>query len=72
MTPKEKAEELYYILYSKIEYAISEEYLPHRKDIVKQCALLAVEEVIQEANCADGVYDGRKYWSLVKQELENL
>lgn len=45
MTPKEKASELYSIYYNRIEHTLSEEYSPHEKGIVKECALIALDEI---------------------------
>ena len=80
MIPKEKAIELYYEYYNRIEHTLSEEYSPHEKDVVKQCALLAVEETINTLNYDIRDLDVRgsvlldliKYWREVKQEIENL
>ena len=73
LTPKEKAEELYSKYYNRIEHTLSEEYSPHEIDVVKQCALIAVDEIIdaldfnqwQNAKQID-------YWQEVKQEIEIL
>jgi hypothetical protein len=78
MTPKEKAEELFW-KYTKVsnfsavldfdgnthidlEFGISK---------VKECALIAVDEVIQEINYFNyGSFES--YWQEVKQEIEKL
>ena len=57
MTPKEKAEELY------IEYW----HLLNDSRIAKQCALIAVDEILSLLPLAN-----RDYWEEVKQELENI
>ena len=54
MTPKEKAEELY----------VGYWYLTNDSRISKQCALIAVDELIKQT--------GSKYWYDVKLEIENL
>ena len=82
ITPKEKAKELVdkYIplslrLYSDYEWV-------EEIDSAKQCALIAVDELIKEA-CftdayiksvffTDGYYDKQEYWEEVKTEIENL
>lgn len=74
MTPKEKAEELYYKFYNRIEHTLSEEYSPHEKDIVKQSALIAVDEIL---NTFEDIDDGQTvipydYWQQIKQEIEKL
>ena len=70
MTPKEKTEELvnkYIGLnsgklsdYSRIEFPTA-----------KQCALIAVDEIINSIN-PFGMFLGKDYWQEVKQEIENL
>jgi len=74
MAPKEKAIELYSRYYNRIEHSLSEEYSPHEKDIVKQCALIAVDEILDIVCCiysydSDVLYP---YWQQVKQEIEKL
>lgn len=66
MTPKEKAEELYkkmYIVHSNI-YPSS----------AKQCALVAVDEILNEHMFDDSEYSDRRYdyWDKVKQEIEKI
>jgi hypothetical protein len=87
MTSKEKALELWWKYYSRIEHTLSEEYSPHEKFITKQCCLIAVDEII-ESRKDDGAFDDTKwgnsseyytphpmylnYWNLVKTEIEKL
>jgi len=47
MTPKEKANELFGKYYNRIEHTISEEYSQEEKFVVKQCVLIAVDEIIK-------------------------
>jgi hypothetical protein len=68
MTPKEKAKELYEKYYRIPLYVMT----------VKQCALIAVEEIIHNLNKINGLGDGSlyieedlDYWQQVKQELES-
>ena len=73
MTPKEKAEELYAKYYNRIEHSLSEEASKFEKDIVKQCALIAVDEVIEALH--EHHWQNRliiDYWQEVKQEIEQL
>ena len=81
MTPKEKAIELYYKFYNRIEHTLSEEYSPHEKDVVKQCALIAVDEMMDvyasalnaigiEKHIAELIQS--EYLQQVKQEIEKL
>ena len=74
MTPKEKALELSNKYYNKIEHTISNEYSKVTKEITKQCALIAVEE-IKEAifwHPFESPNFELEYWQEVKQEIENL
>jgi hypothetical protein len=72
MTPKEKALELWWKYYNRIEHTLSEEYSPHESFITKQCALIAVDEIIKELTeeISPGVHGFRhKYWKEVKQYI---
>jgi hypothetical protein len=62
MTPKEKAQELY----DKMENSIFIEPDPTWEGQCKQCALIAVDEILDK----DGY--NNDYWKEVKQELEKL
>ena len=82
MTPKEKAEELVdrYMNIRNVklsDYSII--YLP----TAKQCALIAVDEIIKASPTnplksgyielySDMVDESTEYWEEVKQEIENL
>lgn len=70
MTPKEKAEELW-ITY---RFALSIENAPlgEQKDLIaKQCALIAVNELLYELDGA-GQKIRYNYYKEVKQEIEKL
>ena len=80
MTPKEKAEELVKTftnvenvsieIISKGRYS---EYYPLNIKEAKQCALIAVEYMLEESvYVLDGYYDRNSYWKEVKQEVEQL
>ena len=64
MTPKEKAEELH------VEYW----YLTNDERLAKKCALIAVNEILEEAlGLDDNDYQSKyDYWQEVKQEIEKL
>lgn len=73
MTPKEKADELF----NKYCYAIryNEKDSEYWTNIIyaKNCALIAVEElIIQENKYNNGSFYPLKYWKEVKQEIEKL
>lgn len=60
MTPKEKAENLVQrFIYRRTDYV--------EVDDAKQCALIAVDEILK---AVEGKYD--EYWKEVKQEVEKL
>jgi hypothetical protein len=59
MTPKEKAKELY----EKYKFVYIQNYTS--KHEVKQCALIAVEEVLKDT---ENIY----FWHEVKSEIEAL
>jgi len=60
MTPKEKADELV----NKYNYLLSTHIFNGTFDISKQCALIAVDEIINE--------EETDYWEAVKKEIELL
>jgi hypothetical protein len=73
MTPKEKAKELYLKFYSKIPSIQDEGQM--QDEASKQCALIAVDEMISEAARMKSSYMGRKryeYLQEVKKEIEKL
>ena len=81
MTPKEKANKLCAKYYSRIMHTLSEEYSPHEMFIVKQCALIAINEMMEVYASAcvamgmskeDAEKQESKYLQEVKQEIENL
>jgi hypothetical protein len=71
MTPKEKANELY----SKFDNLLNKDFIhPIVYDNqLKQCALIAVDELIEVVNELDyELGDDKVYWKEVKQEIEKL
>ena len=70
MTPKEKAKELVDKMLDKQEY--SDVY--QERGIIswsaKQCALVAVDEIITNRERIKGI--DKLYWQEVKQEIEKL
>ena len=76
MTPKEKAEDLFMMYVNKgmnqIKPVINRVI---RKEMAKQCALIAVDEIIELAYWEYMESMGEKeekYWQEVKQEINNL
>jgi len=75
MTPKQKAQKLWWDYYSAIEHTLSEEYSPHESAIAKQFALIAVDEILEVARDAyheEVLAIHMIYWDKVKQEIEDL
>ena len=86
MTPKEKAKELVNKNYKIFEDDEDEHFIDTSKRISKQCALIAVDEILK--NQENVVWKinkllsafridkklelSEKYWEEVKQEIENL
>ena len=69
MTPKEKAEELV-LRYLRIDNNTKEWFNSY---IAKQCALIAVEQILEVVRIYETYYDDNfKYWIDVKQEIEKL
>jgi hypothetical protein len=64
MTPKEKAKELI----NKYEFVYIQNYTSMFE--VKQCALIAVDEIIDLVKHID--VDSEDYWNEVKQEIINF
>jgi hypothetical protein len=76
MSPKEKAKELY----AKFYMTIPSDEMGKCDEASRQCALIAVNQVIEfmEADdfdsdtCYWANHSQMKYWTEVKQEIENL
>jgi hypothetical protein len=72
MTPKERAIDLYNKFYDLATVVIE---IRVKKYVTKQCALIAVDEIISEFGTYYKVNIDDKYvsyWKKVKQEIENL
>ena len=67
MTPKEKAQELYDLLRYEISQNDTRLDVFGINFISKQCALITVDEILQE--CLQLKVE---YWEQVKKEIENL
>jgi hypothetical protein len=68
MDAKEKAKELYSKYYNRIEHTFNEDVSGFEKDIVKACALIAMDEIFIN-NTDEAKHD---YWIEVKEEIEKL
>jgi len=65
MTPKKQAKEL-------VDKFMNCDNMIFLTEGAKQCALIAVDEMIKEAYFTDGYYDRQDFWEEVKQEIEKL
>jgi hypothetical protein len=77
MTPKEKAEELIGKCYDTFINDEDEHYTVTAWRLSKQCALIAVDEILWEIikyadNSREYVVKNSLYWQQVKQEIEKL
>ncbi len=75
MTPKEKAKELVEKFLFMYRPSMHPPYLK-ANEAAKQCALIAVDEIMQYAQNAyyneDIIKGAKLYWQEVKQEIEKL
>lgn len=73
MTPKEKAKELFDKFCLAIQTEGNEFGYWTNTIQAKNCALIAVEELIKEKNkWENGSFYTSNYWDYVKKEIENL
>jgi hypothetical protein len=72
LSPQEKAKELFKKFYNPIfdiDLGINVSKDKKRYEAAIQCALIAVEEIL---NLDDFSVEGREYWQEVKKELQKL
>jgi hypothetical protein len=70
MTPQEKAEELCRRMLYQIEWNAQPSTV---KGVAKQCALIAVDEILNHHSQEQGLYRiDTYYWQQVKSELQSL
>jgi len=69
MKAKEKAEELVRKYYT---FGINKEGQTLSWNECKQCALIAVDEILNVVPDNNGWQTKREYWLEIKQEIENL
>jgi hypothetical protein len=67
MTPKEKAEQLVNKMFNWIQGGSVIEY-----ETAKECALIAVDEILKVASFYNDSQAEVTYWQEVKQEIEKL
>jgi hypothetical protein len=75
MEAKEKAKELVEKFLGKIPFADTKVYKDWKKEMnnkAKQCALIAVDEILNHHSTEQGLYRiDRYYWQEVKTEINN-
>jgi len=71
MIPKEKAKELVMDMKYHIPY-VQDPTEPSEDKIAKQCALIAVDEILNKENDFIQTKWHYNYWQEVKQEIEKL
>jgi len=69
MTPKEKAEQLINAFVPHVRWKMGQEDVLKR---AKECALIAANEMLNNASYMFVEYLYVKYWQEVKQEIEKL
>lgn len=69
MTPKEKAIELYNKFYDSATVVIE---MKIKKYVTKECALMAVDEILFEFAKNEELYHKLRFWLEVKIEIESL
>ena len=73
MTPREKAEQLVGKCFDTFINDKDEHYVKTAWELSKQCALIAVDEILNVTAGLNGWMDGfQSYWQQVKQEIEKL
>jgi hypothetical protein len=76
MEAKEKAKELVEKFLGKIPFADTNVYKDWKKEMnnkAKQCALIAVDEILNHHSTEQGLYRiDRYYWQEVKTEINKL
>jgi hypothetical protein len=68
MTPQEKAKDLY----DSYWYCLFQSNIEKRNYWSKQCALIAVDEILKVASFYNDSQAEVTYWNEVKQEIEKL
>jgi hypothetical protein len=77
LSPKEKASELVE-KYLSFGFRLFDNYIPVPLEAAKQCAIIAVDEIIKELWYVENNFDVASafrvedYWNEVKTELENI
>ena len=77
MTPKEKAKDLYNKFFRQVPFLTLEDSPKDDCIAAKQCALIAVDEILNEyeddyKNISKDIYTIYSWWQEVKQEIEKL
>lgn len=70
--PQEKAKDLVWKYYHKLEHTISDEYSKVDWEIAKECAIIAVDEILDYLNKIMIPNPFGQYWQQVKKEIQQL
>ncbi len=77
MTPLEKAKELIKT-YLNMNDGLIQEFIPIPIEAARQCALIAVDEIVKEIQCNEFDFQSNvpmsvyTYWKNVKKEIQKL
>lgn len=67
---EKEALKLYYKFYNILEHKLSEKYSPFENEIMKECALITVNEILKVAFYADDkIYN---HYLELKEQIEKL
>lgn len=71
MTPtQQKAHEIFYAMYDNVpDYGQADS---ERVESAKQCALIAIDEILTDNKFIETPIGNHEYWQQVKTEIENL
>ena len=72
MTPKEKAIELFYKIEERQLLSSKEQYPSLTKEVIRECALIAVDEVLKQIDNQGVSNFAIIYWNEVIKEINNI
>lgn len=72
MTPKEKAIELFYKIEERQLLSSKEQYPSLTKEVVRECALIVVDEVLKQIDNQGVSNFAIVYWNEVIKEINNI
>ena len=72
MTPKDKAIELFYKIEERQLLSSKEQYPSLTKEVVRECALIVVDEVLEQIDNPGVSRFAIIYWNRVIKEINNI